>query len=191
MASKNSEGHISTDAGSEPCHSEAYHAKDAGSGGSHRSLLPQETQPMISTSEAQKEVHNNSKSQSKLTSTHSVISLYWSSSDPVHVPSDSRSAGTVGTIRREVGAVGFQKHTSNYPTARSSVSNSSISVPLLEKDTSVQSVAMSKSNQLIQPPSSEHVLSGTSFRRSFSASQHHSRLYQQPVGHQKGTILLT
>ncbi|KAG1334248.1 GBF-interacting protein 1-like [Cocos nucifera] len=191
MAAKNSEGHISTNSGNEPCYSEAYHAKDAGSGGSHRPLLPQETQPMISASEAQTEVHNNSKSQSKLTSTNSVIGLYWSSSDPVHVPSDSRSAGTVGTIRREVGAVGVRKRSSNYPTTHSSVSDSSISVPLLEKDTSlpakssIQSAAMSKGNQLIQTPPSEHVLSSTSFSRSFSASQHHSRLYQQHVGHQK------
>ncbi|XP_038985332.1 GBF-interacting protein 1-like isoform X2 [Phoenix dactylifera] len=186
MAAKNSEGHMLTKSGNEPCHSEAYHAKD-----SDRPLLPQETQPMISISEAQKEVHNNSKSQSKLTSTNSVIGLYWSSSDPVHVPSDSRSAGTVGAIQREVGAVGVRKQSSNYPTVHSSVSSSSISVPLLEKDTSspakssIQSAAMSRSNQLIQTPSSEPVLSSTSFGRSFSASQHHSRLYQPPVGHQK------
>ncbi|XP_010917133.1 uncharacterized protein [Elaeis guineensis] len=185
IAAKNSDGDISTSSGNEPHHSEAFHAKDAGSGGSHRPLLPQETQPKTSASEAQKEAHDNSKSQSKLTSTNSVIGLYWSSSDPVHVPSDSRSAGTIGTIRREVGAVGVQKQSSNYRTTHSSVSHSFISVPSLPTKSSIQSAAVSKSNQLIQTPPSEHVLSSTSFSRSFSASQHHSRLYQQPAGHQK------
>lgn len=181
MTAKNSDGRILSKGGNEPGYSGAHHAKGAGSGGSHRPLLPEETQPTVSTSEAQ----------SKLTSTNSIIGVYRSSSDPIHVPSpDSRSAGAVGAIRREVGAVGVRKQSYNYSTSRSSVSSSSFSVPLLGKDislpakSSVQSAAMPKSNQHIQTPS-EPGLSSTSFSRSFLANQHHSRPYQQPVGHQK------
>ncbi|XP_008784271.2 GBF-interacting protein 1-like [Phoenix dactylifera] len=188
MVSKNSEGHIPSRGGSEPRHSGADHAKYAGSGGSHKPLLPEETQPTVSTSQAQ-EVPNSSKSQSKLTSTNSIIGVCCSSSDPVHVPSpSSRSAGTVGAIQREIGAVGVRKQSSNHPTSHSSVSSGSFSVPLSGKDTSllakssIQSAAVSKNNQFIQTPSSEPILSSTSFSRSFSVGQHHSR---QPVGHGK------
>ncbi|XP_010932459.1 uncharacterized protein [Elaeis guineensis] len=187
MVSKNSEEHIPSRGGNELCHSGADHAKDAGSGGSHRPSPPKETHPTVSTSQAQKEVHNSLKSQSKLTSTNSIIGMYCSS-DPVHVPSpSSRSAGTVGAIRREVGAVGVRKLSYNYSTSHSSVSSGSFSVPLSGKDTSllsnssIQSAAMSKNNQLIHTPS-EPILSSTSFSRSFSVGQHHSR---QPVGHRK------
>lgn len=180
--------------GGKPCHCGADHANDAGSGGSHRPLLPKETHPTVSTSQAQKGVHNSSKSQSKLTSTGSIIRVYCSSSDPVHVPSpSSRSAGTVRAIRREVGAVGAWKQSYGHPTSRSSVSNGSFSVPLSGKDalllakSSIQSAAMSKNNQLIQTPSSDPILSSTSFSRSFSVGQHHSR---QPVGHGKGMVLM-
>ncbi|EHA8588949.1 GBF-interacting protein 1-like [Cocos nucifera] len=188
MVSKNSEEHIPSRGGNEPCRSGADHAKDAGSGGSHRPLLPKETHTTVTTSQAQKEVHNSSKSQSKLTSTNSIIGMYCSS-DPVHVPSrSSRSAGTVGAIRREVGAVGVWKQSYNYSTSYSSVSSGSFSVPLSGKDTSllakssIHSAAMSKNNQLIQIPSSEPILSSTPFSRSFLVGQHHSR---QPVGHRK------
>lgn len=56
---------------------------------------------------------------------NSVVGVYSSSSDPVHVPSpDSRAASKIGAIKREVGAVGAHRQNSD-PSARFSSSQTS------------------------------------------------------------------
>ncbi|XAR67592.1 hypothetical protein NMG60_11002406 [Bertholletia excelsa] len=63
----------------------------------------------------------------------SAIGVYSSSSDPVHVPSPcSKSAATIGAIKRETGAVGVQRQSSEKSVKSSTVQ--SISNSYLEKD---------------------------------------------------------
>ncbi|CAA6664685.1 unnamed protein product [Spirodela intermedia] len=73
-----------------------------------RSTLEAGTTMTKSLLQVQKGVDLGSHSHSEiLVISSSSSGVYASSSDPVHVPSpDSRSAGTVGAIRREVGVVG-------------------------------------------------------------------------------------
>lgn len=114
--------------------------------------------------------------------------VYASSSDPVHVPSpDSRSAGTVGAIKREVGVVGGRRQSSERPASHSSFTNNSFSLPLLAKDisTTADSVGHSKVSQLNQSPASESVVPVS---RPFSSHQYHNKFHQQSLGHQKGTF---
>lgn len=180
-----------------PCdsvHDGAGNKEDMVQGGTLRPSLLQKTLPTatVTSLQAQREVNDNSKAHSTSISTNSVIGVYSSSSDPVHVPSPaSRSAGTVGAIRREVGVVGVRKQSSNHPSSNSSLPNSSFSIPSLGKDVSSspesfgQSVATSKRSQLDQAAASEPTVPPS---RSTS-SQHNSKVHQQPIGHQKGNIL--
>lgn len=106
----------------------------------------------------------------------SVIGVYSSSSDPVHIPSlASRPAANVGAIKREIGPVGVRRHvTSENPAKQAtSVSNS--------KDHFRSFPTVSKTDQ--HSPSSvvESVPSGRSFN-----NQYNSRPHQQLVTHQKG-----
>jgi len=149
----------------------------------------------VTSSQAQRAVKDNSKPHSTSTSANSVIGVYYSSSDPVHVPSPAaKSAGTVGAIRREVGVVGVRKQPSNHPASSSSVPNSSSSVPLLGKDVSAssqscgQTVGTSKSGQLNQPTASEPTVPSMATSGPSSASQYNTK-HQQPMGHQKGSIV--
>ncbi|CBI35892.3 unnamed protein product, partial [Vitis vinifera] len=92
-----------------------------------------------------------------LASNSSVVGVYSSSSDPVHVPSpDSRSSAIVGAIKREVGVVGVR---------RQSTENSS--------------------DQPRQTTVPDHVIPSMPVNRSFLGNQYGSRPHQQPVGHQK------
>uniref|UniRef100_A0A1D1YWA7 GBF-interacting protein 1 N-terminal domain-containing protein n=1 Tax=Anthurium amnicola TaxID=1678845 RepID=A0A1D1YWA7_9ARAE len=113
--------------------------------------------------------------------------MYASSSDPVHVPSpDSRSAGTVGAFRREVGVVGGRRQSAEHPASHSSFSNNSFSLPVLGKDisTATDSVGHSKGSQLNQTLASEPFIPVS---RPFSSHQYNNKLHQQPLGHQKAS----
>ena len=174
------------------------HKEEVSQGGTHGPSISEKASAtaIVTSSQAQRAVKDNSKAHSTSTSTNSVIGVYSSSSDPVHVPSPaSRSAGTVGAIRREVGVVGVRKQPSNHPASNSSVPNSSFSVPLLGKDVSLssrsfgQTVATSKSSQLNQSAASEPTVPSMAASRSSSASQYNAKTHQQPVGHQKGNII--
>ncbi|XP_020276851.1 LOW QUALITY PROTEIN: uncharacterized protein LOC109851226 [Asparagus officinalis] len=165
------------------------HKEDVVQGGSLRPPPVEKTLPAATVTNLQaREVRDNSKVHSTSTSSSSVIGVYSSSSDPVHVPSPaSRSAGTVGAIRREVGVVGLRKQSSNH-AANLAVSNS-FSVPLLAKDVSSlpesprQSVVTSKSSQLNQAASDRAMPNPAN--RSPLGNQHSSKMHQQPTGHQK------
>lgn len=129
-------------------------------------------------------IHQNSAS---VASTSSAVGVYFSSTDPVHVPSpDSRSSGVVGAIRREVGVVGVRRQSSDNKVKQSFVPSSSYGVG---KDgtsaESFQSVgAASKTEQLSQTNAAEPSLSGMPVSRSVN-NQYNNRPHQQLVGHQR------
>lgn len=131
------------------------------------------------------------------TSSNSSVGLYSSSTDPVHVPSpNSKSSGSVGAIRREVGAVGVQRQSSEDSVTHSSVpSNSSSTIlgkgNLASTRSFGQSPALSKSNQFSQTSLSQPVMSDSSTGRSFSGSQYNSKSYQLSLIHQKGIIFMS
>ncbi|KAJ6851726.1 uncharacterized protein M6B38_258480 [Iris pallida] len=175
----------------QPCDSVAGHTKGVVPTSTSLSLQLGKTQATASTlnSQTQREGKDSSKENSSLTLSNSVVGVYSSASDPVHVPSPaSRPSGTVGAIRREVGVVGVRKQSSYQPATNSAVPNSSFSVPLSAKDISStkesfeQSVGTPKQNQVVV---SDPVISNGSTSRSFSGSQHNIKVAQQSSGHQK------
>lgn len=130
---------------------------------------------------------NNSQPHSA--SSTSVIGVYSSSTDPVHVPSpDSRPSASVGAIKREVGVVGVRKQSSD--NSKSAVPSSSFSNSLLGKEGTAESfrsfTGISKPDQLDQ--TSESVMPSMPVSRTFISNQHNVRPHQQPVGHQKGML---
>jgi len=116
-----------------------------------------------------------------------TVGVYASTSDPVHVPSDSRSSSAIGAIRRGIGVVGsrrqssestsklsFQQSTSNLNSAVGSLSSKESSRPM---DT------VSRSDQAHISVAESAVMSSGGSR----AGNHFSnRLHQQAAGHQKG-----
>ncbi|XP_024022469.1 GBF-interacting protein 1-like isoform X1 [Morus notabilis] len=133
---------------------------------------------------------NNARSQSAMVaSSSSAIGVYSSSTDPVHVPSpDSRSSGSVGAIKREVGVVGVRRQSSD--NSKSSVPSSSFSNSLLGGEGSAETLqsfsTISKNDEVGQ--ASESILPSVSVSRSLLSSHYSNRQqHQQPVGHQKAS----
>uniref|UniRef100_A0A0D9VV67 GBF-interacting protein 1 N-terminal domain-containing protein n=1 Tax=Leersia perrieri TaxID=77586 RepID=A0A0D9VV67_9ORYZ len=112
--------------------------------------------------------------------------LCCSSSDPIHVPSPgSRSAGTFGAIKREVGVVGarqppFDNAATNTSTSNSSVKMSSVSTATKDNASNGQQTRFSGVSLKNSRPSSSTHLS----TRPSSSSQYHSKP-NTPVGHPK------
>ena len=134
---------------------------------------------------------NDSQPQSAmLAANHSVVGVYSSSSDPVHVPSpDSRSTAAVGAIKHEFGAVGVRHQSSETKVKPSSAHSSSFSHSHPGKDgtSSRESLrpSTSKSDQSSQTTLPESIVPS----RSFLSNQYNGRLHQQVVGHQKGRLV--
>lgn len=171
------------------------HAKDL-SRASRSWALPSEEVMNISqspNSEPERAVINSSATNSS--SCNSVIGVYSSSSDPVHVPSSaSRSPCSVGAIQREVGAgaVGVKKQSSNRQSTNSSISNNSHSVHLGGKailstaDSLRDSATNVKSSQLNQLPMSDTIITATTNRRSV---QSNSKQYLQTFNQLRGIVV--
>ncbi|MCL7025247.1 hypothetical protein MKW94_002757, partial [Papaver nudicaule] len=129
--------------------------------------------------------HDSRPRSSASTTANSVVGVYSSSSDPVHVPSpDSRSSSAVGAIKREVGVVGVRKqpsaNTSKNPTVTSS--NSSVRKDVTVSGSIETSTALSKSDQVSRPTVAESAISGGAVsNRSMSSG----KAYQPVAGHQK------
>ncbi|KAJ4952077.1 hypothetical protein NE237_028909 [Protea cynaroides] len=165
------------------------HAQVANSNGTSRQEFSGDSGSTISNSALRVQGSKAHDSQSysssaRLASNNSVIGVYSSSTDPVHVPSpDSRSSVAVGAIRREVGVVGVRKQPSENSVKQASGTSSSFSSPLLGKDhpASTESFEPSAVSQSSAP---ESVMSSMAVSRSFLSNQHHSKPHQQ-VGHQK------
>jgi hypothetical protein len=137
--------------------------------------------------------NNSHQNSSTVASTSSVVGVYSSSTDPVHVPSpDSRSSGAVGAIRREVGVVGVRRQSADLKPKQLFASNSIVGKDGASAD-SFQSVgAIQKSEQLSQTAVSavtEPSFPGMSVSRPSLNNQYNSRSHQQLVGHQRGISL--
>lgn len=185
---KSPTGHNSAQSVSLPIDSASKQVKGVGSernerSGGKRPLVSNVAPPVQTT-----KTHDSH--QSSVTSPNSsVVGVYSSSSDPVHIPSlASRPAANVGAIKREVGAVGVRRHTSENSAKVSSVQGGSVSNSQLGRDGPSREQfrsfpAVSKSDQPSQSNSSESVPS-ISAGRSFN-NQYSSRPHQQLVTHQK------
>ncbi|XP_060172908.1 uncharacterized protein LOC132603738 isoform X2 [Lycium barbarum] len=134
---------------------------------------------------------NGSRPHSITSSSNSVIGVYSSFSDPVHVPSlDSRPAAKVGAIRREVGVVGARRQSAE--TFAKSSSSQSRSSSNLHMEQARQDGGNSKGSlrPLSSNSKSDHSAVSDSPKSSLPASrppsgnQHNNRPHQ-PVGHQK------
>ncbi|KAE8696373.1 Detected protein of unknown function [Hibiscus syriacus] len=104
----------SSQTSSTPSSSHARQSRDANSGGVSRKEISEEKRSFIHNAalQSQKVKPNNFQANSGTqSSSSSIVGVYSSSADPVHVPSpDSRSSGAVGAIKREVGVVGVRRH---------------------------------------------------------------------------------
>uniref|UniRef100_A0A5B7APQ9 GBF-interacting protein 1 N-terminal domain-containing protein n=1 Tax=Davidia involucrata TaxID=16924 RepID=A0A5B7APQ9_DAVIN len=125
---KPSGGHYSSQGLDGPTDSHPRQARDANSGGTvKKESLVERRAPVPNTvSRVHVVKPNDSQPHSAtLASNNSVVGVYSSSSDPVHVPSlDSRSAATVGAIKREVGVVGVRRQSSENSVQPSSAQSS-------------------------------------------------------------------
>ncbi|KAK8967491.1 hypothetical protein KSP40_PGU018764 [Platanthera guangdongensis] len=145
--------------------------------------------PQSSKSEPERAVLISSAINSSSASTSSVIGVY-STLDPVHVPSPaSRSAITVGAIRREIGAVGIRKQSSDGLSTNSAVSNNSLPVSLggeiilASADSPRYPATNIKSSQVNQVPIPDTVMPTTTNRRIASVQSNSKHL--QSFNHQR------
>ncbi|KAF8025743.1 hypothetical protein BT93_F2546 [Corymbia citriodora subsp. variegata] len=162
------------------------------SGTSGKETLEQERvtdSSAVSRVQAAKPTNSPSHSTS-LASSNSVVGLYSSSTDPVHVPSpDSRSSSVVGAIKREVGVVGVRRQSSEDSVKHLSEPGVSFSNSPLRRDyspsESFQSLtAVSKTDQLGQAAVSQSASTATSSIRTSISNQFGGKPHQS-VGHQK------
>lgn len=172
-------------------------ANETGSSASHGACQHGEAKTTALLSRTQ-DFDNNYRAHSKTPPSNSSDSLYSSFSDPVHVPSaNSLSAGKVGAIRREVGAVGAQRQPPNYGASQSSVSTNSFSISLLRKEVSPQtelpghSIPAYKSNQLNQVSTPVPTVLNTPMGKSAPSNQHNGKVHRQSVGSHKGKSSVT
>ncbi|KAG2728715.1 hypothetical protein I3760_01G217500 [Carya illinoinensis] len=176
-----------------PVDSHPRHARDASSRDSDGKVL-EEKQASVPSPNLRVQAAKSNNSQPNpaiLASGSSAIGVYSSSTDPVHVPSpDSRSSGTVGAIKREVGVVGVRRQHSDNSVKMSTVLSSSFSKSLLGKDGSTEASrplnAISRTDDLNQTTETDSVIASMSVSRSFLSNQYSGRPHQQPAGHQKG-----
>ncbi|XP_041015322.1 uncharacterized protein LOC121258026 isoform X5 [Juglans microcarpa x Juglans regia] len=190
---KPSDGRSSSQTLNGPVDSHPRHARDASSRDSDGKVLEEKRASVPSTNlRVQAAKSNNSQpSPATLASGSSAVGVYSSSTDPVHVPSpDSRSSGTVGAIKREVGVVGVRRQHSDNSVKMSTALSSSFSKSLLGKDGSTEASrplnAISRTDHLNQTTATDSVIASMSVSRSFLSNQYSGRPHQQPVGHQKG-----
>ncbi|XP_022715231.1 uncharacterized protein LOC111274677 isoform X3 [Durio zibethinus] len=176
-----------------PSSSQPRHARDANSNGIDRKEILGEKRTFIpnAVSWSQPVKPNNSRAHfAPQSSSSSVVGVYSSSTDPVHVPSpDSRSSGVVGAIKREVGVVGVRRQLSENTIKDSHGTTGSLSNTHVGRDTSSEAFrpfpGISRADQLSHISAAESVVPEISGSRSFVSNQYGSRQYQQVLGHQK------
>ncbi|KAL0319427.1 UNVERIFIED_CONTAM: hypothetical protein Sangu_2098900 [Sesamum angustifolium] len=186
-------GQHSSEALNSPTDSHPRRTKDATSGGNDRKEMLGEKRAQIpsATSRVQTKA-NSAPPHSANSSTSSVLGVYSSSSDPVHVPSPhSRPAANVGAIRREVGVVGPRRQSSENSAKPSASQSTSLPNTQSGRDShSRESTrpfnAIPKSDQSNQNMAPESAVPGVPAGRSFSSNQYGSRSHQL-MGHQKAS----
>lgn len=134
---------------------------------------------------------NGSRTHSITSSSNSVIGVYSSFSDPVHVPSlDSRPAAKVGAIKREVGVVGARRQSAETLAKSSSSQNRSSSNSHSEQarqdggNSKGSLRPLSSNSRSDQSAVSDSPKSSLPMHRPLSGNQHMNRPHQS-VGHQK------
>ncbi|CAI8607934.1 unnamed protein product [Vicia faba] len=179
-----------------PSDSHARQSKDAASATnvSDKKITPENIQGAVTNASARAQpikpnnIHQNS---SATASSSSVVGVYSSSTDPVHVPSpDSRSSGA---IRREVGVVGVRRQSSDhkgkqlFPPSSSHANNSIVGKDATgtSSDSFQSAGAVQKTEHISQPAVTEPSFPGMSVSRPSLNNQHNSRPHQQVVGHQR------
>ncbi|XVF27027.1 hypothetical protein REPUB_Repub14bG0071200 [Reevesia pubescens] len=176
-----------------PYSSQPRHVRDANSNGVDRKEISEEKRTFIpnavSRSHAVKPTNSRAHSATQ-SSSSTVVGVYSSSTDPVHVPSpDSRSSGAVGAIKREVGVVGVRRQTSGNAVKDSPGTSGSLSNSLVGRDNSSEAFrtfpAISRADQLSHTSAAESVMLGISGNRSFVSNQYGGRQHPQVLGHQK------
>ncbi|GAB4842608.1 hypothetical protein Ancab_012583 [Ancistrocladus abbreviatus] len=123
---------------------------------------------------------------------NSIVGVYASASDPVHVPSlDSRSPAAIGAIKRDVGVVGVRRQSLENTFKQSSRPSSSNSNAVLGSSSGMEGfrpiASASKNDQLGHVTVSDSLILGSS-SRTFLSNHHGGKPHQQPIGHQKGTL---
>lgn len=169
------------------------HARDANASGAHRKEVSEEKQNKGPSGDARAQMvkRNNIQAHSStLSASNSPGGVYFSSTDPVHVPSpDSRSSAVVGAIKREVGVVGGGRQSSDNAVKDISAPSNSFSTSLMGRDNSSESFrpfpAISKADQSNQT-AADSGMHGISVSRASSSNQYAGRSHQPSVGHQKG-----
>ncbi|PIN24689.1 hypothetical protein CDL12_02571 [Handroanthus impetiginosus] len=169
--------------------SQPRQTKDPASGGNNKKeMLGERRVPFPSGNSRGQTKANGPQPHSTNSSSSSVVGVYSSSSDPVHVPSlHSRSAANVGAIRREVGVVGPRRQSSESSTKPPSSQNTSL--PNTQsgrdghsRDSARPLNAISKSDQSSQNVAPDSAVPGLPSSRSLSSSRPH-----QLMGHQKAS----
>jgi len=134
---------------------------------------------------------SDSQSQSGGQASSSAVSIYASSSDPVHVPSpDSRSSVAIGAVRRDVGVVGGRQHSSDSTSKqlfKQNISNSKSVSGSSSNTESFQAINTGSANDKSHSTVMGSVMissAGTRLVNQFSGRSH-----QQPVGHHRGMLL--
>lgn len=186
-------GQHSSEALNSPADSQHRRTKDATSGGNDRKEMLGEKRVQIPSASSRVQAKANSAPpHSANSSTSSVLGVYSSSSDPVHVPSPhSRPSANVGAIRREVGVVGPRRQSSENsakPSASQSTSlpNTQSGRDGYSRDSTKPFNAIPKNDQSNQNIAPESAIPGVPAGRSFSSNQYGSRSHQL-MGHQKAS----
>ncbi|GMH17580.1 hypothetical protein Nepgr_019421 [Nepenthes gracilis] len=125
-------------------------------------------------------------------SSNSVVSVYASASDPVHVPYlDSRSTASIGAIKRAVGAVGVRRQSleKNFKqSSRPGTSNSNSVLGISPAMDSCRPATIPKNDQLCHVTVSESRMHNPTASRPLLSNHHGSRSHQHSVIHQKGAL---
>ncbi|GER28371.1 hypothetical protein STAS_04155 [Striga asiatica] len=156
-----------------------------------KEILGEKHLPKTSATSRVETKANGSQPYSAGSSSSSVVGVYSSNSDPVHVPSPhSRPAANIGAIRREVGVVGPRRQSSDN-SAKSSASQSN-RLPNKQSGRDGQSRESTRSfndiskseqaNQNIAPVSAVPVSKSFASNHQYGSSRPH-----QPTGHQKAS----
>ncbi|TYG49006.1 hypothetical protein ES288_D10G059900v1 [Gossypium darwinii] len=188
----------SSQTASAPSSSHPRHARDASSSGAYRKEISEEKRIFIPNSASRSHVvkPNNIQAHSATqSSSSSVVGVYSSSTDPVHVPSpDSRSSGAVGAIKREVGVVGVRRHPPE-DASKDSSGSSTLSNSLVGKDASSEAFqpfpSISRAEREVRDnhtSASESAMSGISGSRSFVSNPYGSSQHQHVLVHQKANL---
>ncbi|XP_065866801.1 uncharacterized protein [Euphorbia lathyris] len=174
--------------------SQSRHTRDSMSNFTDRKVAFDDKRAVIPSAATRVHVikSNSQHHSASLPSSNSVVGVYSSSTDPVHVPSpESRSIAAVGAIKREVGVVGGRRQSSESAVKNTSASSSSFPNAALGRDGSLSEsfrpfLAIPKSDEVSQTVATESVMPNVSVSRAFLSNQY-GRPHQATVGHQKAS----